>query len=139
MPHIHSKVPTREEIQFLEDMIYEYNASEIGKNDGKLFSKLIYGTENQIIAGISGWTWANACEITLFWVKEEYRKKGYGRILLNSAEEEAKKGNCKAILLRTYSFQAPDFYQKYGFKIEHETKDFPIGHSDLCLIKRLDS
>lgn len=137
-PQIHSKAPTSKEIRFLEDMVYEYNASKTGKDDGKLFSKLIYDSENKIVAGISGWTWANACEITLFWVKEEYRKKGYGKILLNSVEEKAKKEKCKAIFLRTYSFQAPNFYQKYGFKIEHEIKDFPLGHSDFSLIKWLD-
>ncbi len=136
-PLVHSKEPTLKEIQFLEDRIYEHNVIKTERDDGKLFSKLIYCPENNIIAGISGWTWAGACEITHFWVKEEYRKKGYGQILLTSAEDEAKKEHCKAILLRTYSFQAPAFYLKYGFKIEHETKDFPIGHTDFYLIKRL--
>jgi len=138
MPSIISKVPTQEEIQFLDDMIYEHNATNTNKNNGKLFSKLIYDSENNIIAGITGWTWASACEITLFWVKHDYRKKGYGQILLKAAEAEAKKEKCKTIFLRTYSFQAPQFYQKFGYKVEHEIKDFPNGHSSICLIKRLN-
>lgn len=137
MVNIISKVPTQQEIQFLDDMIYEHNATSTNRNNGKLFSKLIYDSENDIIAGITGWTWAGACEITLFWVKHEYRKKGYGKILLNEAETEAKKEKCKSIFLRTYSFQAPHFYQKFGYKVEHEIKDFPQGHSSFCLIKRL--
>jgi GNAT superfamily N-acetyltransferase len=137
-PDIISKVATHKEIQFLEDMLYKYNSAKTKRADGKLFSKLIYNTRNNIIAGITGWVWASACEITLIWVKDDYRKKGYGQILLKAAEEEAKKEKCKKILLRTYSFQAPYFYLKYGYKIENEIKDFPYGHSYFCLTKKVD-
>ncbi len=138
MPDIVSKLPTQKEVQFLEDMIYEHNAAKTNRHDGKLFSKLIYDAGKNIIAGITGWTWAAACEITLLWVKEEYTRKGYGQILLKAAEDEAKKEKCKTILLRTYSFQAPLFYRKSGYQVEFETKDFPVGYSYFCLIKRLD-
>lgn len=138
IPGIVSMVPTQNEIQFLDDMIYEHNAAKTKRDNGKLFCKLIYDSSHKIIAGITGWTWAMACEITLFWVHQDYRNKGYGLSLLNAAETEAKKENCKTIFLRTYSFQAPDFYLKNGFKVEHEIKDFPHGHSSFCFIKRLD-
>ena len=137
VPTIVSKIPTQKEMQFLDDMIYEHNTTSIDSKNGKLFSKLIYNSENTIIAGITGWTWAGACEITLFWVNHDHRKKGYGTILLTAAEAEAKKEKCKSIFLRTYSFQAPHFYQKFGFKVEYEIKDFPYGYSSFCLIKRL--
>jgi len=137
MPNIISKVPTQNEIQFLDDRIYEHNAAQTNKDDGKLFSKFIYDSEKNIVAGITGWTWAGACEITLFWVRYDHRNKGYGESLLNAAEAEAKNEKCKSIFLRTYSFQAPGFYQKLGYSVEHEIKDFPYGHSSFCLIKRL--
>ena len=136
-PNIVSKVPAQEEIQFLEDMIYEYNADITKRNGGELFSKLIYNAKNNIIAGISGWTWAGIGEITQLWVQSNYRNKGYGSILLQAAEAEAKNKNCKTLILRTYSFQSPLFYQKYGYRVEFEIKDFPKGHSHFCLIKKL--
>jgi GNAT superfamily N-acetyltransferase len=137
MPDIISKIPTQDEIQFLEDRVYEHNAKITKRDDGKLFSKLIYDDENRIIAGITGWTWAGVSEITLFWVDAEHRRKGYGKMLLNAAEQEARKENCNTILLRTYSFQAPQFYLDQGYKLEYETRDFPPGHHYFCLIKRL--
>ena len=137
MQNIISKIPTQKEVQFLEDRIYEHNAVKINRDDGKLFSKLIQDSGNNIIAGIAGWTWAGACEITQLWVNEEYSKKGYGRALLDAAEAEAKKEKCKSILVRTYSFQAPGFYQKHGYTVEYEINDFPNGHRYFCLIKRL--
>lgn len=137
-PNIVSKVPVQQEVQFLDDMIYEYNKIHTNRDNGKLFAELVYDEENNIIAGITGWTWAYACEITLFWVKDQYRGKGYGQHLLKAAETTAKKEKCTAIFLRTYSFQAPLFYQKYGYKVVFEIKDFPFGHSSYCLLKQLD-
>ncbi|HEV8515160.1 MAG TPA: GNAT family N-acetyltransferase, partial [Cyclobacteriaceae bacterium] len=137
-PVIISTVPTHKEIQFLDDMIYEHNVAEIKRDDGKLFSKLIYDSRENIVAGITGWTWARACEITLFWVKHDHRNKGYGKRLLDAAETEARNEKCKTMFLRTYSFQAPIFYLKRGYQVEHEIKDFPHGHSSFCLIKRLE-
>lgn len=137
MPNIISKEPTHQEVQFLDDMIYEYNKAQTNRDNGKSFAELIYDTGNNIIAGITGWTWANACEITLFWVKDNYRGKGYGQLLLQAAEATAIKEKCTTIFLRTYDFQAPGFYQKYGYKVVLEIKDFPLGYSTFCLIKKL--
>jgi GNAT superfamily N-acetyltransferase len=114
--------------QFLEDRIYEHNSSRINKNDGRLFSRVVRGEDGSIVAGIAGWTWAGACEITQFWVSENARNKGIGRMLLHAAEEEAKGRKCSIVLVKTYSFQAPWFYEKCGYRIEHVIEDFPVGH-----------
>jgi GNAT superfamily N-acetyltransferase len=135
---IESVPPSHDIIQFLDDKIYEYNSTAIQKKDGHYFSKIIHDSSNSIIAGISGWTWANACEISLLWVKEEYRKKGLGEKLLKSAEDEAIQKKCSIILIRSYIFQAPLFYQKHGYKIEHLLDDFPKGYKYYILVKRID-
>lgn len=122
-------------IQFLEDKIYEHNSSAIQVDDGRLFA-LVINNEN-IVAGISGWTWASACEITNLWVDAEERKKGVGKELLAAAEAQARSCGCHTILIRSYSFQAPNFYEKHGFKIEIKIQDFPEGHYYYILTKRL--
>lgn len=134
-PTIITKVPSQSEIQFLEDKIYEHNSKMIGKDDGRLFSKWIYDA-GRIVGGIYGWIWASACEITLFWVDAEFRRKGFGSALLNAAEEEARNAGCAVVQLRTYSFQAPEFYVKQGYTVDHETNNFPNGYSDYSMIKR---
>ena len=126
-----------EVIQFLEERIYEHNSTKVGKTDGRFFAKTIRDSDKNIIAGISGWTWADACEITLLWVGDECRNQGFGKQLLEAAEEEAKRNNCKVILLRSFAFQAPSFYEKHDYKIEFVTKDFPPGYDYYCLIKRI--
>ena len=125
-----------EVIQFLDDMIYEFNSISIGKHDGKFFTKIIRNHSENIIAGVTGWTWAGISEITLLWVTEEYRRKGLGKKLLTAAEDEIIKRGCSTILLRSYSFQAPMFYEKNGYKIVYILEDFPNGYKHYNLIKK---
>jgi len=126
-----------EVIQFLDDKVYEYNSSTINKYEGALFTKIIRDQNSNIIAGISGWTWAMVSEITLLWVKEEYRKNGLGKMLLKAAEDEIIKKGCTTILLRSYSFQAPLFYEKNGYKTVYILDDLPNGYKHYNLVKKI--
>ena len=123
--------------QLLEDRIYEYNSAETHIDDGRLFSKIIRDRDKEIIAGIAGWTWAGICEITQLWVDRKIRGRGIGKILLEAAELEARSKECRTILVRSYSFQAPHFYEKYGYKTEHIINGFPVGHSYHMLTKQI--
>ena len=124
-------------IQLLEDRIYEHNSTETHDDDGCLFSTVVRNEDSDIIAGIAGWTWAGICEITQLWVDKEVRNMGIGKILLEAAEFEARNKGCLNILVRTYSFQAPYFYQKYGYRIEHVLKAFPKAYDYFILLKRI--
>ena len=124
-------------MQLLEDRIYEYNSDETRIDDGRLFSKIIRDGDDEIIAGIAGWTWAGICEITQLWVNRKIRGRGIGKIFLEAAEFEARSKGCRTILVRGYSFQAPHFYEKYGYRIEHVINGFPEGHRYHILTKKI--
>lgn len=131
-------VPSSDELQFLEDRVYEFNFDKIGKNDGQLFAFFIRNDQQEIVAGISGWAWAGACKIRTLWVHPSLRAQGYGRELLKSAEQEARTRGCEVILLASYSFQAPAFYRKCGYELVWQLNDFPPGHQNCFLTKRID-
>ena len=57
--------------------------------------------------------------------KEDLRGQGIGSQLLQQAESEAKKRNCRFAFVNTYQFQAPAFYQKHGYKEVFTLKDYP--------------
>lgn len=129
-------IPSSEELQFLEDRIYEFNSVETGQDDGQLFAIFIRNDQQEILAGLSGWTWAKACKIQFLWVHPAWRGQGYGRSLLESAEQEARDRGCTVILISSYNFQAPAFYQKCGYRLAWQLNDFPPGHQSCYLVKR---
>jgi len=120
-----------------EDRLYEFNKAQTGRDDGQLFAVFVRDEQQEIVAGLSGWTWAHACEIQTLWVHPAWRRQGYGQDLLEVAEQEARACGCKVILISSYSFQAPAFYQKYGYELAWQLDDFPPGHQHCFLIKRL--
>ena len=131
-------VPSPDDLQFLEDRLYEYNSRQIGREDGQLFAFFIRNDQQEVLAGLSGWTWAEACEIQSLWVHPAWRRHGYGRELLAAAEQEALRCGCKVILITSYSFQAPAFYQKCGYELAWQLNDFPPGHAHCILVKRFN-
>lgn len=46
----------------------------------------------------------NCLYIDILWVKEEFRKDGYGSALLNEVEKIAKEKGCRLIHLDTFDF-----------------------------------
>lgn len=136
-PVITERIPSPEDLQFLEDRLYEHNAAQTGKDDGHLFSFFIHNDQQEIIAGLAGWTWASACEIQTLWVHPAYRDQGYGSSLLKTVEEKARGRGCQVILVSSYSFQSPGFYQKHGYELAWCLTDFPPGHQHCYLVKRL--
>ena len=53
-------------------------------------------------------------KISFLWVSPQERRQGRGRQLLLMAEAEARKRGCSNATLNTFSFQAPEFYRKFG-------------------------
>ena len=130
-------VPSAEELDFMDDRLYEHNSAQTGQDDGQLFGFFIRNDQQEIVAGLSGWTWAQACQIQNLWVHSSLRGQGYGEHLLEAAELEARARGCKVIFLESYSFQAPGFYQKHGYELAWQLDDFPPGHQNNFLVKRL--
>jgi GNAT superfamily N-acetyltransferase len=128
--------PTPDEMQYLEDRIYEYNSSATDIADGQLLAFFVR-ERDRIVAGICGNTWGGTCELRQFWVAESQRGRGLGTKLFQAAEQEARRRGCMQIVLTTFSFQAPSFYERHGFEVLATIEDHPQGHRNLLMRKRL--
>jgi GNAT superfamily N-acetyltransferase len=129
--------PRPDEVQYLEDRIYEFNSAVTGITDGEWLAIFVKDDAHRIIAGLCGNTWGGCAEIRQFWVDEPRRAQGLGTRLLAAAEQEARRRGCQQILLMTFSFQAPAFYARHGFQLVAVVDDHPRGHQNLLLRKRL--
>ena len=130
--------PTPQDVEYLEDRVYEHNAGVTGIADGQLLAFLVRDDSGRIVAGICGNTWGGGCEIRQFWVEESQRRRGLGTRLLRAAEQEARRRGCTQMLLMTFSFQAPAFYVRNGFEVVATIADHPRGHRNFLMRKRLE-
>ena len=129
--------PRQEDVQFLDDRLYEYNAAQTGVDDGQWLAIFVRDDQQRLCAGIKGWTWCGSCYISALWVDERLRGQGVGTQLLQAAEQEARTRGCHQVILTSYSFQAPGFYQKHGYEVFTVLVDHPRHHRNYYLRKCL--
>ena len=97
----------------VHQMLQEYNAQFMEDSGDYSF---YVEEDSKIAAGIVASAVFDTVEIDYLCVSEEYRGHGYGEQLFNKVEKEAAAKQIKRIILNTYSFQAPAFYKKMGYK-----------------------
>ena len=103
------------------------------------FSYAFYDDE-ELVGGLVAEVKLGQFYIELLAVSKKHRSRQLGKRLMLIAEQKAKQLNCHHILVNTYSYQAPDFYLKVGFKELSRIVDFPLqGVDKLSFIKYLDT
>jgi GNAT superfamily N-acetyltransferase len=121
----------------IQQGINQFNQQQAGDYNFKKLCLSLRDAEQKIVGGLVGETYWECFYIELFWISEPYRKDGYGSTILQMAEDEARGRGVKQVFLNTFSFQAPDFYQKYGYRVFGELPNFPPGHKCVFLTKSL--
>jgi GNAT superfamily N-acetyltransferase len=117
--------------------ISAYNSQQAGDDNARRVCYVVRGPGEEIVGGVIGvvyWDWFS---IDLMWVREDLRGRGFGHQLLALAEDEARERGARHAHLDTFSFQAPEFYKKHGYRVFGELRDFPAGHQRYYLAKAL--
>jgi GNAT superfamily N-acetyltransferase len=114
-----------------------YNTQQAGEDHAQSLCFVLRGPDQEIVGGVIGATYWDWLHLDLMWVKEELRGRGYGRQLLAHAEAEARRRGAKQAYLDTFSFQAPGFYERQGYRVFGELGGFPAGHQRYFMMKEL--
>src|SRR5437016_5268347 len=97
--------------------LVDYNASKVGPIIVEPLAVFLRHPESDaIIGGLWGHLAADWLSIELLYVPDELRARGIGSSLMRKAEEIAAKRGCVGVQLDTFSFQAPGFYEKLGYR-----------------------
>jgi N-acetylglutamate synthase-like GNAT family acetyltransferase len=127
------------EIDSVEDRLSEFNSEAIDRHDGRGLGFVIRDEEGQMIGIAAGYSWADISELKQLWIEQAYRGRGYGHALLRAFVAEACRRGVRRVWVASYDFQAPEWYEKEGFKRMAELEGWPEGHTQVILCKTLFS
>jgi ribosomal protein S18 acetylase RimI-like enzyme len=129
---------TAQEREAILKPLRAYNLSHTGEMPFETVGILLRDPATQdVVGGLYGKFSYGWLFIELLSVPDQMRTQGAGTRLMRTAEELARERQCSGIWLDTFSFQAPEFYRKLGFKEVGRIADYPPGHQRYFFQKSL--
>lgn len=130
--------PTPADLAAISDALDRFNVEATGVDDRRPLAVLLHDPETgDVIGGLSGRTSLGLFFVDLFFLPKDSRGNGLGAEILRRAEDEARARGCRAAVLYTISFQAPEFYRKQGWTVFGEVPGDPPGTSRVFMTKEL--
>jgi len=127
--------PSSADANWVIDRLVAFNESRAGSRNVRNFGIFARDQDGELLAGLLCTRHWNYLFVSAVFVDESQRTTGVGRELLSAAEKLALQNLCEAIYLDTFDFQAPGFYEKFGFRIFGVLKDYPPGHRRFFMVK----
>lgn len=93
--------------------------------------------DGAFIGGLVGQTFMGWLAVDGLWVAAGHRGQGHATALMARAEAEARDRGATDCVLDTFSFQAPGFYRKLGYREFARLDGFPAGHCRHYMTKSL--
>lgn len=121
--------------QFVVNGVDNFNIAVTGVPAYYPVAYFVKRPDGEVLGGVLAQVWGGWLHVGHLWVAEPLRKSGYGSRLLAAAEDYARRHNCVGAHLETYSFQARPFYERSGYEVHGELKDYPPGHTKYFLRK----
>ena len=98
------------ELSSLEERLHNDNRRATGCADDRGLAFVIRDGAGHAIGVAAGYSWASTSELTLMWIDEAYRGRGYARQLLSAFVAEAAERGVTRIWVSSHDFQAPGLY-----------------------------
>ena len=128
--------PSWTDREAIDDRLGAYNAGFLLDSRFSYFGLFVRNEDDAIRAGLIGNCYAGWLLITLLWVDADLRRSGIGSRLLAEAERHAREFGCHSASVDTFSFQAPEFYPRFGYR-EFARLDYPPDHERIFFRKSL--
>jgi GNAT superfamily N-acetyltransferase len=116
----------------------DFNREKFGRVDTQTLDILVRDKRGEIVGGLLGRSSLGMFFLDLFYLPEPLRGDGLGSRLITQAEDEARRRGCTAAFVITVTFQAPGFYERYGYRRFGEIPCPLDGATRIFLMKTLD-
>ena len=115
-----------------------YNTARFRPSDNtKLDIVVRADNSGEILGGLLGHTSYRLFFLDVFYLPEELRGAGLGSRIVALAEDEARRRGCTAAFVYTVTFQAPEFYERHGYRRFGQIACPPDGATRIFLSKTL--
>jgi GNAT superfamily N-acetyltransferase len=119
--------------------LVQFNRSQAGPLRYKRHVISARDENGRLLGGIILQSYLRETYVELLWLSEKARRAKLGTRLLGEAERCARERGSDLIHLNTYSFQAPGFYEKRGYRRFGSIAGSPRGGSRHFYVKRLQA
>ncbi len=119
--------PPHRDAIVMDEELGSFNRSAADMNSVRPLACFARLPDGSLIGGAIGRTWGRCCELRQISVRDDHRRRGIGRSLLQLVEAEACRRGCSMLYLETFSFQAPELYERAGFRVACQFSGFPNG------------
>ena len=124
--------------QTLLDGLNAYNDAIAGYSDRQVLSVVVRDRDSQrVLGGAMGRTSLGLLFLDLLYLPAALRGLGLGSQVLAQFEEEGRRRGCASAVLYTISFQAPEFYERRGWRRFGDSACSPEGTSRVFMSKTL--
>jgi GNAT superfamily N-acetyltransferase len=128
--------PSWDDRDFVDEALGRYNEQFLADARWSYFAVFVRAQDRAIRAGLIGSCYAGWLHINLLWVHADLRRTGIGSLLITEAERHARDFGCHSAWVDTFSFQAPDFYPRFGYE-EFARLDLSPEHQRILFQKKL--
>jgi len=129
--------PPSQDVMYVQNCLQEFNLLHAPADNYQPLQIFLRTEEKTILGGLLGETYWGWLHISYLWIDESLRKQGFGKQIMQIAEQEAVRRGCHSVHLDTMSFQALPFYEGLGYSVFGTLNDLPAGHKRIFLMKKL--
>ena len=125
------------QVEIIENKLSSFDETYITyKMDGQI--QLGIEEDDKLIGGlVAGITCFKILYVSTVFVEEEYRRKGYGKLLISEMEKRAKEMEVNTIRLDTFSWQGKEFYESLNYELVGSYENTIDGYAEYFFMKRI--
>jgi GNAT superfamily N-acetyltransferase len=129
--------PDPQTVESISKGLGDFNTEVTGINDRRPIAVVAQDDAGRTLGGVIGRSSLGLLFLDTFYLPKALRGGGLGSRILAMAEEEGRRRGCRAAVLYTISFQAPEFYKRHGWRVFGEIPCHPPGSSRIFMTKDL--
>jgi GNAT superfamily N-acetyltransferase len=128
---------TETDTNILHQGLHQHVVLNVGDGYKGIRIRLVIRDQSgQFVGGLSAWTTLQNLIFDSIWIEERLRGRGLGRMLMLEMEKIARESGCIASQACCFSFHAPGFFEKMGYKVLGISNGYPPPTTELYLIKK---